>query len=827
MGNNGSSGSAVIAGGGPTIAGQPGVTGSGVTRTIALNSLISGEVDEAGSNGILDGVATSGASRVTASISSSHNHVDGTAGGGTSGRSRHGVVQSRESTHIEGLSTSTVGNEVGVVTSVTSTVALNSQVLGGGGERGTSGILRGEGGGGSSGVTTAVTDGASQEGIIRAGIGSTGTTIVGNPSKKLSTGLIVTRHSAGLSTGVDDGRSSISDIVRSGGGVSITAGIESSEGHTGGGSASTIQSSEVVGESNGSTVISGTSTTIVGQPGLEARRTALLSGVRGLHGETRSNGIGDGERGGLVQVVTASISGDEGDRHRVGASSAGRIGNGGRTNRGQVRDGTARVLSSETTTSGTPCVEGSGSSRVTLNSGAGRRSHNSGRSVISHAEGGGSSLHIVAHITSGESDNTVGVASGGDGGIVVAVGDSDLRSTGTVVTDSGATISAQEVVELSGDVGTRTAHNGARSRSRAEDRSNGITDGVSGSHVGAVAASITSTEDDRDVGAASRHGIRVEVVADAHRVAAGIVGSQVTTVGQPRLELSVVVTTGASHSQRSGVLGDDGRSVILKNNGTGGARGSLVTASIANVEDNVQSTITSQGEGGRSVVVPDQLSISAAGISGGGITITGQISSVCRLHIGRARDGKVAGGLAGDGRGYAILNGEGGGLSSGVTTRGQELGEGGEISVSDTVALNGTADRGELRSLTISHGVGSSGGGRLTAGISGSESNDGGTAVTRSADIGTVVAAGQGSTIGEQRSSVTGSPVNEAFSSGVRAHTRNRLSGLSQHGRIRIQDGNHLCDALTRVGEGTGEGTSTSSGDSRVSESGDGEAASM
>merc|ERR1711963_1099307 len=708
MGNNGSSGSAVIAGGGPTIAGQPGVTGSGVTRTIALNSLISGEVDEAGSNGILDGVATSGASRVTAGISSSHNHVDGTAGGGTGGRSRHGVVQSRESTHIESLSTSTVGNEVGVVASVTSTVALNSQVLGGGGERGTSSILRGEGGSSSSGVTTTVTDGESQgerstaqglisegrspsqEGIILAGIGSTGTTVVGNPSKKLSTGLIVTRHSAGLSTGVDDGRSSISDIVRSGGGVSITAGIESSEGHTGGGSASTIQSSEVVGESNGSTVISGTSTTIVGQPGLEARRTALLSGVRGLHGETRSNGIGDGERGGLVQVVTASISGDEGDRHRVGASSAGRIGNGGRTNRGQVRDGTARVLSSETTTSGTPCVEGSGSSRVTLNSGAGRRSHNSGRSVISHAEGGGSSLHIVAHITSGESDNTVGVASGGDGGIVVAVGDSDLRSTGTVVTDSGATISAQEVVELSGDVGTRTAHNGARSRSRAEDRSNGITDGVSGSHVGAVAASITSTEDDRDVGAASRHGIRVEVVADAHRVAAGIVGSQVTTVGQPRLELSVVVTTGASHSQRSGVLGDDGRSVILKNNGTGGARGSLVTASVANVEDNVQSTVTSQGEGGRSVVVPDQLSISAAGISGGGVTITGQISSVGRLHIGRARDGKVAGGLTGDGRGYAILNGEGGGLSVG------------------------------------------------------------GTAITRSADIGTVVAAGQGSTIGEQ-----------------------------------------------------------------------------
>merc|ERR1711963_609636 len=814
MGNNGSSGSAVIAGGGPTIAGQPGVTGSGVTRTIALNSLISGEVDEAGSNGILD----SGASRVTAGISSSHNHVDGTAGGGTSGRSRHGVVQSRESTHIESLSTSTVGNEVGVVASVTNTVALNSQVLGGGGERGTSSILRGEGGSSSSGVTTAVTDGESQserstaqglisegrspsqEGIILAGIGSTGTPLVGNPSKKLSTGLIVTRHSAGLSTGVDDGRSSISDIVRSGGGVSITAGIESSEGHTGGGSASTIQSSEVVGESNGSTVISGTSTTVVSQPGLETRRTALLSGVRGLHGETRSNGIGDGERGGLVQIVTASISGDEGDRHSVGASSAGRIGNGGRTNRGQVRDGTARVLSSETTTGGAPCVEGSGSSRVTLNSGTGRRSHNSGRSVIGHAEGGGSSLHIVAHITSGESDNTVGVASGGDGGIVVAVGDSDLRSTGTVVTDSGATISAQEVVELSGDVGTRTAHNGARSRSRAEDRSNGITDGVSGSHVGAVAASITSTEDDRDVGAASRHGIRVEVVADAHRVAAGIVGSQVTTVGQPRLELSVVVTTGASHSQRSGVLGDDGRSVILKNNGTGGARGSLVTASVANVEDNVQSTVTSQGEGGRSVVVPDQLSISAAGISGGGITITGQISSVGRLHIGRARDGKVAGGLAGDGRGYAILNGEGGGLSSGVTTRGQELGEGGEISVSDTVALNGTADRGELRSLTISHGVGSSGGGRLTAGISGSESNDGGTAVTRSADIGTVVAAGQGSTIGEQRSSVTGSPVNEAFSSGVRAHTRNRLSGLSQHRRIRIQDGNHLCDALTRVG---------------------------
>merc|ERR1711963_25415 len=425
MGNNGGSGSAVIADRGTTIAGQPGVTGSGVTRTIALNSLISGEVDEAGSNGILDGVATSGASRVTASISSSHNHVYGTAGGGTSGRSRHGVVQSRESTHIEGLSTSTVGNEVGVVTSVTSTVALNSQVLGGGGERGTSGILRGEGGGGSSGVTTAVTDGESQserstaqglisegrspsqEGIILAGIGSTGTTVVGNPSKKLSTGLIVTRHSAGLSTGVDDGRSSISDIVRSDGGVSITAGIDSSESHTGGGSASTIQSGEVVGESNGSTVISGTSTTVVSQPGLETRRTALLSGVRGLHGETRSNGIGDGERGGLVQVVTAPISGDEGDRHRVGASSAGRIGNGGRTNRSQVRDGTARVLSSETTTSGAPCVEGSGTGRRSHNSGTGRRSHNSGRSVIGHAEGGGSSLHIVAHITSGEGDNTV------------------------------------------------------------------------------------------------------------------------------------------------------------------------------------------------------------------------------------------------------------------------------------------------------------------------------------------------------------------------------------------------------------------------------------
>jgi len=280
-GNDRDSGSTVVGGGGTSIARQPSGTGSSVARTITLDKKIGGGVVEERSSGILNGETTSGASRVTASISSSHNNTNGTTSGRTSSRGSNGVVQSRQSTHIEGLSTSTGGNEVGVITSVTGTVTLDSQVLGRSGESRTNGILRSECGSSVSLVTADITDGEgqserttaqslvsegrspSQGAVVLAGIRSTSTTMIGDPSKQLSASLIVTRDSAGLSTRVDDWRSSITNGISGSGRVGETAAISGNESHTSSGNASTIQLREIVGEGGLRAVILSTSTTIV------------------------------------------------------------------------------------------------------------------------------------------------------------------------------------------------------------------------------------------------------------------------------------------------------------------------------------------------------------------------------------------------------------------------------------------------------------------------------------------------------------------------------------------------------------------------------------